>query len=120
MSLSDVLAAATLVSVLLGIGIILFKGASSLRKKDNDAAVASHELKEAVQSMKDCKTNIKSVSGIVEGINRVVVSIDKNGSEGANKQFMEINKKLDNHRIRLVRIEAHVNGGLDKVPADEL
>ena len=120
MVLSDVLTAATLISVLLGIGILFFKGALSLRKKDNLAAVASHELQEAVQSMKDCKINIKSVSGVVEGMNRVVISIDKNGSEGAQKEFKEINKKLDNHSKRLIRIEAHVNGGLDKVPADEL
>jgi hypothetical protein len=120
MTLSDILAAATLVSVLLSIGILFFKGASSLRKKDISAALASHELQEAVVSMKDCEANIKSVGNVVEGINRVVIGIDKHGSEGANIQFKEINKKLDNHSKRLIRIEAHVNGGLDKVPADEL
>ena len=120
MNVSDILGAATLASVLIGLGITFYKGADIIHNKSIKGAMDERDFKEAVDNMRDCKVNIKSIGGMVSGMNTVVHDMDKYGSKGAQQEFKDIKKTLDNHSKRLIRIEAHVNGGLDKVPPDEL
>lgn len=111
---------ATFITLVVGlIGLVLSKLYCAWRKIGNRAVVKNQD--EGRLSKVDAfGDDIHSLQVSCESINRNVDEINKYGSGGARKEFKEINRKLDNHRQRLIRIEAHVNGGLETVPPDEV
>jgi hypothetical protein len=86
-------------------------------------AVDAKEVAGRLAKLDNCETDIHYLQEHFKSLSGNYTNLNKNGSEGAKEEFKIINGKLDkmntrmsNHSKRLIRIEAYVNGGLDKVP----
>ena len=123
MDINSWLPYATFITLVFSILSYVFGKLFLLWRRGIKQATEKQDILAKMKSIEDCSADIHSLQRSYQSMATNWQQLNKNGSEGANAEFKIIHVKLDKlcrkiNRLngRLIRVEGHLNGGLETVP----